>query len=190
LDKDGSLAGGGRIRHVPNILTGLRIAAAALMPLTGSLSPAFFALYAFCGVSDILDGFLARKFRCESSMGAALDSAADFVFVAAALFSLIPALPWRPWMLLWAGGIALLRFASAGTGWLRFRKLAFLHTYLNKAAGAALYLLPFAILLWGLAVPAAIACAVASLSAAEEFALMATSAALDRDARGWFFRHA
>jgi CDP-diacylglycerol--glycerol-3-phosphate 3-phosphatidyltransferase len=163
---------------------------AALLPLTRPLSPTFFALYAFCGISDALDGFLARKLHCASALGAALDSASDFVFIAAALVALIPALPWRTWMLFWAGGIALVRFASLGAGWLRFRKLAFLHTYANKAAGAALYLLPFVVPLWGLAWPAAVACLIASLSAAEEFALMLTSAALDRDAGGWFFRHA
>ena len=120
---------------MPNILTIFRIACAAFLPLAGPLSPAFFALYALCGVSDMLDGYIARKYQCASPLGAALDSIADFVFLAAALLSLIPALPWAGWMLWWAGAIALMRFASLSVGWLKFRTPAFLHTHANKAAG-------------------------------------------------------
>lgn len=129
---------------------------------------------------------IARKYGCASALGATLDSTADFVFIAAALTALIPALPWEKWMLVWAGGITLVRFLSLGTGWFKFRTLAFLHTYANKAAGAALYLVPLLIPLWGLAAPAAIACAIASLSAVEEFVIMLKSASLDRDAPGLF----
>lgn len=153
---------------MPNILTIFRIACAALLPLTRPLSPAFFALYALCGVSDMLDGYIARKYQCASPLGAALDSIADFVFLAAALLSLIPTLPWAGWMLWWAGAIALVRFISLSVGWLKFRKPAFLHTHANKAAGAALFLLPFLIPLTGLNVPVVIACIVASFSALEE----------------------
>lgn len=171
-----------------NILTGLRIACAALLPLTGPLSPAFFALYALCGVSDMLDGYIARKYQCASPLGAALDSIADFVFLAAALLSLIPALPWAGWMLWWAGAIALMRFVSLSVGWLKFRTPAFLHTHANKAAGAALFLLPFMIPLTGLTAPVVIACTVASLSALEELAILLKSESLDRNAPGLFLR--
>ncbi len=145
-------------------------------------------LYAFCGLSDILDGVIARKYGCASALGATLDSIADFVFVAAALFALIPALPWEKWMLVWAGGIALVRLMSLGTGWIKFHTFAFLHTYANKAAGAALYVMPLLVPLWGLAVPAAIACAIASLSAAEELVILVKSASLDRDTPGLFWK--
>jgi hypothetical protein len=175
---------GETIRYVPNILTILRIACAALLPLTRPFSVAFFALYAFCGLSDILDGAIARKYRCASSLGAALDSIADFLFIAAALFTLIPALPWETWMLAWACAIAGVRFLSLGTGWYKFRTLAFLHTVGNKATGAVLYLVPLLVPLAGLKVPVAIACILASLSAMEEFVIMIGSASLDRNVPG------
>ena len=180
--------GGGIIRYVPNILTVVRIACAALLPLTSPLSPAFFALYALGGATDMLDGFIARKYRCAGPLGAALDSVADFAFSAAALWSLIPALPWENWMLFWAGAIALVRLMALAVGWVKFRTPAFLHTYANKAAGAALFLAPFLIPLTGLAAPAAIGCAVASLASAEELAILLKSASLDRNAPGLFMR--
>lgn len=173
---------------MPNILTIFRIGCAAFLPLTGPLSPAFFTLYALCGVSDILDGYIARKFRCASQLGAVLDSIADFVFAAAALLSLIPALPWEGWMLLWAGAIALMRFVSLAVGWLKFKTPAFLHTVGNKVAGAALFLMPFLIPLTGLTAPVAICCTIASLSSLEELAILLKSATLDRNAPGLFYR--
>ncbi len=176
------------IRYVPNILTVFRIGFAVLLPLTGPLSPAFFTLYALCGVSDMLDGYIARKFHCASALGAALDSIADFVFFAAALLSLIPALPWESWMLLWAGSIALVRFVSLAVGWLKFKTPAFLHTIANKVTGAALFLMPFLIPLTGLAASVAVCCTIASLAALEELAIFLKSASLDRNAPGLFYR--
>ena len=136
----------------------------------------------------MLDGFIARKFRCASPLGAALDSIADFVFLAAALLSLIPALHWAGWMLWWAGAIALVRFISLAVGWLKFKTPAFLHTHANKAAGAALFLMPFLIPLTGLNAPVAVCCTIASLSALEELAILIKSESLDRNAPGLFLK--
>ena len=173
---------------MPNVLTVFRIGFAVFLPLTGALSPAFFTLYALCGVSDMLDGHIARKYHCASALGAALDSIADFVFAAAAFLSLIPALSWERWMLLWAGVIALVRFISLAVGWLKFKTPAFLHTIGNKVAGAALFLMPFLIPLTGLSAPVVICCTIASLSALEELAILFKSASLDRNVPSLFIR--
>lgn len=37
-------------------------------------------LYSLCGVTDVLDGFLARKLHTESKAGEWLDSFADLFF--------------------------------------------------------------------------------------------------------------
>ena len=63
-----------------------------------------------------------------------------------------------------------------------------MHTHANKAAGAALFLLPFMIPLTGLTAPVVIACTVASLSALEELAILLKSESLDRNAPGLFLR--
>ncbi len=161
---------------------------AALLLLTPPLSAAFFTLYAFCGLTDVLDGFVARRLHCATARGAALDSVADFVFIAVAMLTLIPALPWQRWMLFWVLGIAVIRFVSLGTGWVRFRALSFLHTIANKMAGAVLFLMPLLIPVWGLAAPAAIGCAIASLAALEEYLLILRCPSLDRNAKGLFWK--
>ena len=67
-------------KYLPNLLSALRASLSLLLFALAPFSPIFFALYALCGLSDMLDGFLARRLNCESAFGARLDSLADFLF--------------------------------------------------------------------------------------------------------------
>ena len=51
--------------------------------LAAPLSTAFWACYLGGGISDLLEGALARWLKTKSAAGAKLDSAADLVFAAA-----------------------------------------------------------------------------------------------------------
>ena len=51
-----------------------------------------FGLYAFAGITDYLDGYLARSLNQHSDFGRLLDPIADKLLVGAVLFSLLPAL--------------------------------------------------------------------------------------------------
>lgn len=75
---------------IPNLLTLLRILGAAALLFLAPLEPPFLAVYVFCGVSDILDGFLARRWQVSGSVGALLDSIADFLLTAILLIIFIP----------------------------------------------------------------------------------------------------
>jgi CDP-diacylglycerol--glycerol-3-phosphate 3-phosphatidyltransferase len=78
------------IKQVPNQLTLLRI---AIIPLFVLLAPWDYtpfnyfagALFAFASITDWFDGFLARTFKAESSLGAILDPIADKLLVGSAL---------------------------------------------------------------------------------------------------------
>lgn len=70
------------MKHLPNILSSLRmVGAVALLLYNGASSP-FWVLYTVCGISDIADGWLARRLKCVTKTGALLDSLADICFVA------------------------------------------------------------------------------------------------------------
>lgn len=67
------------LRHVPNFLTAMRLAAA---PATAGLLAAghfnaAFGMFAFAGLSDAADGYLAKRFGLTSRLGRFLDPAAD-----------------------------------------------------------------------------------------------------------------
>ena len=78
-------------RHIPNIITSVRlIAALALLCLTtrGDTATRYFLfLFIAAGVSDMLDGHLARRLDCCTEFGAKLDSISDLaLYVASTLF--------------------------------------------------------------------------------------------------------
>ncbi len=88
----------------------------------------------------MLDGFIARRFRVISRLGAALDSVADTVFVLALAGILLPLVILPLFIWLWLAGIAVIKLTSLITGFFKYRSLAFLHTYTNKIAGITLFL--------------------------------------------------
>ena len=62
---------------LPNIMTLLRIAGSLGLLFCDVANDSFWIIYALCGISDIADGWLARKLKCVTKTGALLDSLAD-----------------------------------------------------------------------------------------------------------------
>src|SRR5271155_4834713 len=80
--------------NVPNTLTWIRIAAIPLIVLLFLMpypwaDPAAGLLFAAAGVTDSLDGYLARRLGQTSRLGAFLDPVADKLIVAVALVLLV-----------------------------------------------------------------------------------------------------
>lgn len=166
---------------LPNLLTFLRILGAAALLFLVPLEPPFLAVYVFCGLSDILDGFLARRWNVSSPAGAFLDSIADSVLAAVLLYVFIPYFSWPGWILIWVASIALVRISALIVCRIRFHKFAFLHTASNKVTGFALFCFPLLLWLFGLNPTAILLCSLASISALEELAIQIVSPTLDRD---------
>src|ERR1700742_4779160 len=80
--------------NVPNTLTWIRIAAIPLIVLLFYMpypwaDPAAGLLFAAAGITDSLDGYLARRLGQTSRLGAFLDPVADKLVVAVALVLLL-----------------------------------------------------------------------------------------------------
>ena len=88
---------------IPNIITAFRFLGAASLLLCSPTREAFWVIYGLCGVSDIADGYLARRLHAESKTGAVLDSVADICLVACCAIRLLPVLQIPMWLWLWAG---------------------------------------------------------------------------------------
>ena len=99
----------------------------------------FWTLYMTAGFTDMLDGFLARRWGVESKFGARLDSLADFVFVLVVGYKLFPwlKLPASLWMMI--GFIALVKTVNAISSIVVNRRIVFLHTKANKLTGFLLF---------------------------------------------------
>lgn len=176
------------MRYLPNILSFLRIPCAIVLLCTEPFSFSFFFFYFFCGISDILDGILARKMGTASKTGAFIDSLADAVFFSSLLVILLSQFQWPAWCLIFVGSLILIRLCSFAVGLIRFRKPAFLHTYANKAAGILLVLFVLLEPLLGFPFAAGIVLAFSGIAAVEELILNLTVKQFSPDVRGIIFR--
>ena len=145
------------------------------------LSPVFYALYTYCGISDMLDGLVARRTKTESNLGAVLDSVADALFLLISLIKLLPVLlEQAPVGVLQAAlFIALVRILAYVVGFFKYRRYAPLHTYLNKATGFVLFCLPYFILLPQHDLFYITLCLLAGISALEELVITITAKTYD-----------
>ena len=151
-----------------NLITSCRILFSLLLLFFPALSPGFYGLYLAAGLSDMLDGFVARRTNSASPLGAKLDSMADIVFLAVCLVKLLPVLTLPVWLWVWAGLIALLRLLNILSGFVCRKKLVLLHTRANKLTGALLFLLPLSLGFLNISYTAVPLCALASFAAIQE----------------------
>lgn len=163
------------VNSVANYITISRIILSLSLLLTEPLSFVFFVIYFFCGMSDVLDGYIARKTATTSKMGEKLDSAADLVMVAVLIIILYPIINPPAQILAWVIVIGLIRAMSLTVVFLKHRTFTILHTYGNKATGLVLFAIPFTLPFGQANLIMYIACLVASISAIEELFIHLTS---------------
>ena len=68
------------MKSVANYISISRIVISLALLITKPLSPIFLFIYLIIGLSDILDGYIARKTCSTSKLGEKLDSMADMIF--------------------------------------------------------------------------------------------------------------
>ena len=166
-------------------MTALRILASGCLLVLPMGSLWFLAVYTLAGLTDALDGWVARKTGTSSEFGARLDSIADLLFYGILLFRLFPVL-WRllPRKIWYAvGAVLLIRLKAYAIAAVKYHRFASLHTYLNKATGAAVFLIPFFLPFSCGVVFCWIVCAVAFTASAEELILHLTHPVYDANVK-------
>lgn len=171
---------------IPNMITCIRIVLSLSLLLINPQSIGFFVIYIICGLTDMCDGYIARKWKVSSKAGASLDSIADLIFIAVLFIIFFPILDWKMWMLVWIGIIAGIRCISALAGAVRYHTVALIHTYGNKTAGFLLFCFPILLKVAGFTITVMVLCTVTFISAIEELMIMIFSSSLDRD-RKWLW---
>lgn len=169
------------MKYIPNTLSAMRILLSLLLFLTRPLSTGFFAIYLMCGLSDMLDGYFARKFGAASKFGAALDSLGDFIMILIVLYMMFPYLDLTLTVMLWIGAIGVIRIASGIVSFLKYKTFVFLHTYGNKATGFLLFCFPVLFMFLGVEKAAVFLCVTATISAVEELLIQIKSKKLNQD---------
>ena len=168
--------GSSKIQHKWNMadtVTVVRMTASLFLIFIPLSSIWFLIIYTFAGLTDVLDGWLARKTGRASEFGARLDSIADLLFYGVLLVRLFPLLyqilPGEIWYAVW--GSIVVRLASYTTAAVKYHRFASLHTWLNKLTGAAVFLLPYVLFSTFVVVYSWAVCILAFAASVEELAI-------------------
>lgn len=127
---------------LPNVLSLLRLLS---VPVLWALALMDMPRYVgigllLAGLSDALDGFIARRWSIATAYGSRLDSLADMSVLVSTVFWVVLLMPGiifdhkllvSVWVTLEALAILV--------GWIKFRRIANLHLYSSKAAGVVAY---------------------------------------------------
>ena len=170
---------------LPNIITSFRIFGGVSLIFVEPLTVAFFIIYTLSGISDVLDGYIARKFNAISKLGTTLDSIADILFYSIMLFKIAPLLfeklPSGIWIAV--SVVIVIRIASYLLAAMKYRRFASLHTYLNKLTGITMFTVPYFINLpIGTAICISV-CAIAGLASFEELMIHVKSKEYNGDTK-------
>ena len=155
-------------RQIANIITGFRILGTIVLLFVPVFSLEFYVTYLFCGFSDILDGFIARKTNNNSSFGAKFDTVADLVFMIGVCCKLLPEIHIPQWIWVWIIVIAIVKLSKIIWGLIRQKSLISVHSILNKVAGLILFFLPLTIQFLELKYSFPAICLIATIAAVQE----------------------
>lgn len=137
------------IQLLPNVLSALRFplggAFAYLLAIrsAGNTIPVWSLLICFTAIalSDLMDGWISRKFDCQSDIGAILDVSADSFFI---LLSLIVS-NYYDFVPIWFTIIVILKLVDFILSSLIFstgEKRHFIFDFLGRSSAVGFYLLP------------------------------------------------
>ena len=154
------------VKHLPNIITTLRIVGSIGLLFCNVAGWQFWTLHVLCGLSDMVDGWLARRLHAESKTGSILDSIADLLFVACCAIQLLPTMSIPSWLWIWAGIIVIIKIVNQIIALTRTKQFCLPHTIANKLTGFLLFL-TVPTISWCI-IPIAIAAIIATFAAIQE----------------------
>ena len=155
-------------KQIANIMTSFRIFGSIGLLFCPVFSACFYGLYIFCGLTDMVDGTIARKTGAASSFGARLDTVADSLLVIASFAKILPVIRIPVWIWVWAAVIAVVKLVNLVWGILGRKQMPSLHTIANKATGLCLFLLPLTMSFVDLRYTAPVVCVIATIAAIQE----------------------
>ena len=134
-----------QIFNIPNCITILRIIGTASLIFITPLSVPFFIIYTVSGISDVLDGTIARLTKNETTFGKRLDSIADLAFYAVMLIKTFPILwfklPHSIWY--WVSLVIVMRLLFYIMGLIKYGHVPSSHSIVNKLTGFVLFCVPY-----------------------------------------------
>lgn len=152
--------------------------------------PLFIFLYTMCGLTDLADGYIARKLGYSTSVGAKLDSIADIIFSLVTLYLLFTktTIKLNDNLIVWILIIGGMRFINMLTSKIKYKQWNVIHTIGNKATGLVLFLIMPTYLIFDLTpTPIIVICLIlASISVLEETGILLLKKSYDANRKSLF----
>lgn len=176
--------------NIADSITSVRIVSSIFLLFFSSRSLPFIIIYTLTGLTDVFDGFIARKTGKTSDFGARLDSIADLIFYSVLIIRLLPVLikllPAAVWYLF--ALTLIVRLASYITAAVKFHRFASVHTWLNKLTGLCVFLIPYMLIFSRGVIYCFIICSLGLLASSEELLIHLTHKDYDPQRKSLFIK--
>ena len=174
------------MKYIPNALSIFRMLACVPLLFLPPLYLWFIVVYILAGVSDMIDGPIARKLKVESKLGANLDGAADYIFALVVLFRVVPEINLTTLSVVMIVGVLTYKAISILISYIKFTQLVMMHTYANKLVAAFAFTIPLLLIVVNENILVAIAAAMLFIAISEELVINILSKEPNRDIK-WIF---
>lgn len=177
-----------KLKHLPNILSSVRIVLSLPLLVIAPFTTWFMILYVTAGITDMVDGPLARRIGSVSTMGANLDGIADILLALIVLFRIVPAIQISTWIFVWILVVIAIKFLAIFISFVRYKQVVILHTYANKFTAFAAFLFPLFYITLDANLLLFILCVIASGAFFEEVLINSFSKEPKSDIKSFFIK--
>ena len=168
------------MKNIANFISISRAIMSIMLLIPDTFSIAFSIIYIYCGISDMLDGFIARKSKNTSEIGSILDSISDIIFVIVAMIKILTIVNLANGIIIWIATIVLIKIVNVTCSYIYYKKLLLPHTTANKITGFLLFITPFIIVNTNPIIFQIIICSIATFAAVQEGHYIRTNKLLDK----------
>lgn len=131
-------------KYFADIVTSSRIVLAIALFFFTDITAPYLIIYFICGITDAIDGPIARKLQTVSEHGALLDTIGDVLTYVSFAKIMIAKQAIPAWIIIWFVSAAVGILLSGLIAQVRFGKFYVVHSLFGKVMGFFAFLLPYA----------------------------------------------
>ena len=160
------------MKNIAKKITITRIVLSIVLLFLNAFTLPFFVVYIYCGISTILDGYLAKKRKEETAEETKLDRIANIIFIAAAMYKIIPELYIPLLLFIWLGFVVIIKIYNMIITYLDHKKISLPESKLTKLAGIMFFIAPLIVANSDTIIVYVLLCLVATAAALNETKLI------------------